>query len=160
MKKILKNKNILSYLIIFFVSIFLSIPLFSKYMNITIDDGIQHIYRLVGTNNSIIECFKNGNIFPVIISNFCNEFGYSWNIFYSPLTAYIPLIFKIFTNSYILSLKIYIWLSVFLSGIFMQKLVKNISKSDIASVISAIIYMSAPYHLTDIYTTILKSMNR
>lgn len=152
MKKILKNKNILSYLIIFFVSIFLSIPLFSKYMNITIDDGIQHIYRLVGTNNSIIECFKNGNIFPVIISNFCNEFGYSWNIFYSPLTAYIPLIFKIFTNSYILSLKIYIWLSVFLSGIFMQKLVKNISKSDIASVISAIIYMSAPYHLTDIYT--------
>lgn len=154
MKKILKNKNILSYLIIFFASIFLCIPLFSKYMDITTDDGIQHIYRLVGTYNSIVESFSKGNIFPVIMSNFCNEFGYSWNIFYSPLTAYIPLVFKVFTNSYILSLKIFIWITVLLSGIFMQKLVKSISKSNAASVISAIIYMSTPYHLTDIYTRV------
>lgn len=154
MKKILKNKNILSYLIIFFASIFLCIPLFSKYMDITTDDGIQHIYRLVGTYNSIVESLSKGNIFPVIMSNFCNEFGYSWNIFYSPLTAYIPLIFKVFTNSYILSLKIFIWITVLLSGIFMQKLVKSISKSNVASVISAIIYMSTPYHLTDIYTRV------
>lgn len=154
MKKILKNKNILSYLIIFFASIFLCIPLFSKYMDITTDDGIQHIYRLVGTYNSIVESFSKGNLFSVIMSNFCNEFGYSWNIFYSPLTAYIPLIFKVFTNSYILSLKIFIWITVLLSGIFMQKLVKSISKSNVASVISAIIYMSTPYHLTDIYTRV------
>ena len=154
MKKIIKKHDVTCYILIFLVSLFMCIPLFNNKMNITIDDGIQHIYRLVGTFDSIIECCKNGNIFPVIISNFCNEFGYSWNIFYSPLTAYVPLISKIFTNSYILSLKIYIWITVLLSGIFMYKLVKTICRNKIAAIFSAIIYMCTPYHLTDIYTRV------
>ena len=77
----LKNKKVLSYLIIFAVSIFLCIPLFSKYMDISRDDGIQHICRLIGNANVL----KQGKFFPVIISDFCNGFGYSWNLFYSPL---------------------------------------------------------------------------
>ena len=36
--------------------------------------GVQHIARLMGTFQSIEENQK----FPVIMSNFCNGFGYSW----------------------------------------------------------------------------------
>ena len=136
-----------SYFIILVVATFCCIPLFSKYMNIAIDDGIQHICRLIGTASSINE----GQLFPVIMSEFCNGFGYSWNLFYSPLTAYIPLIFSLFTNSYVICLKLFIFLTMLLSGIFMYKLVYRITNNHIASVLSAIIYITTPYHLTDLY---------
>lgn len=149
-EKLLKNNKILSYILIFFITLFVCIPLFSKYMNISADDGIQHICRIIGTNSSL----KEGNLFPVIMSDFCNGFGYSWNIFYSPLTAYLPLIFKLFTSSYVLALKLFMFSVMLFSGIFMYKLVYRICKSHKAGVISAIIYISAPYHLTDLYTRI------
>jgi hypothetical protein len=119
-------------------------------MDISRDDGIQHICRLIGTYNTL----KQGNIFPVIMSSFCNNFGYSWNLFYSPATAYIPLIFKLFTASFVMCLKLFMLLTIFLSGICMFKFVHKISKSYKAGVISAILYMSTPYHLTDLYNRI------
>ena len=154
MKKILKklkeNKNICSYIIIFFIALFICIPLFSNNMDIARDDGIQHICRLIGTMSSL----KEGQIFPVIMSKFCNGFGYSWNLFYSPLTAYLPLIFSCITSSFVVMLKIFMFFTMFLSGIFMFKFTYKISQSYKASVISAILYMSAPYHLTDLYNRI------
>ena len=86
---LLKNKKALSHICIILVSMFLCIPLFSKYMDISRDDGIQHICRLIGTYDTI----KEGHMFPVIISGFCNGFGYSWNIFYSP--CYFKAIYAI-----------------------------------------------------------------
>ena len=150
LNKILENKKIASYFGILFVSIFLCIPLFSKYMDIARDDGIQHICRLIGTWNTL----KQGQVFPVIMSDFCNGFGYSWNLFYSPITAYVPLIFKLFTSSFVITLKLFMFVTIFLSGITMFQLVYNISKSYKAGVISAILYMCTPYHLTDLYNRI------
>lgn len=147
---ILSNKKALSYLIILFVSIFICVPLFSKHMDIARDDGIQHICRLIGNFITI----KEGHLFPVIMSDFCNGFGYSWNIFYSPLTAFLPLVFKIFFVSFLTCLKLFMFFTMLLSGIFMYKLVYKISKSYKAGVISAIIYMACPYHLTDLYNRI------
>lgn len=147
---LLKNKKSLSYISIILVSIFLCIPLFSKYMDISRDDGIQHICRLIGTYDTI----KEGHIFPVIMSGFCNGFGYSWNIFYSPLTAYFPLIFRLFTSSYVVILKLFMLLTMMFSGVFMYQFVYKLSKSHKAGVITAILYMCAPYHLTDLYNRI------
>lgn len=147
---LLKNKKLINYAIIFIVALFTCIPLFSKNMNISNDDGIQHICRLIGTYSSL----KEGKLFPVIISGFCNGFGYSWNIFYSPLTAYIPLIFKMFTPSFVMCLKLFMFLTMFLSGLFMYKFVYKISNNYKASIFSAIIYVISPYHLTDMYTRI------
>lgn len=149
-RKLINNKKVLSYLIIFFVSIFLCIPLFSKYMDISRDDGIQHICRLIGTYDTL----KEGQIFPVIMSGFCNGFGYSWNIFYSPLTAYIPLIFKIITSSFVLCLKLFMFCTIFLSGVCMFQFTIKVFRNYKTGVIAAILYMSAPYHLTDLYNRI------
>lgn len=147
---LLKNKKALSYISIILVSVFLCIPLFSKYMDISRDDGIQHICRLIGTYNTI----KEGHMFPVIMSDFCNGFGYSWNLFYSPLTAYFPLIFRLFTSSYVITLKLFMLLTMTLSAIFMYQFVYKLSKSHKAGVISAVLYICAPYHLTDLYNRI------
>ena len=144
----MKNKKrLIDYTIILIFAIAISIPMLSQNFNIYVDDGIQHIARLMGTMQSIEE----GQVIPVIMSNFCNGFGYSWNLFYSPITAYIPLIFSIFTNSFELMLKIFIVLVGFLSGIAMYEFVNKISKNRWAGLLSAIIYMCAPYRLTDMY---------
>lgn len=141
------KKRIVDFIIILIFSLFISIPLISKNINVYADDGIQHIARLMGTYQTITE----GECPPVIMSNFCNGFGYSWNIFYSPLTAYIPLIFSIFTSSFELMLKLFMVLCSFLSGIAMYSFVKKVTNNRPAGLLASIIYIFAPYRLTDMY---------
>ncbi len=144
------KSKIRDYIVIFVISIIISVPLLSSKFDIYADDGIQHIARLMGTYQTITE----GEFPPVIMSNFCNEFGYSWNIFYSPLTAFVPLIFSLITNSFELILKLFMILVTFLSGIAMYEFVKKVTKNRYAGVLAAIIYILAPYRLTDMYMRI------
>lgn len=146
MKSKIKTK-LIDYIIILIFAIIVSIPMLNEDFNIYSDDGIQHIARLMGTTQSIEE----GQIIPVIMSNFCNGFGYSWNIFYSPLTAFLPLVFSIFTHSFELILKLFIILVAFLSGIAMYEFVNKISKNRYAELMAAMVYIFAPYRLTDTY---------
>ncbi len=145
----MKNK-IKDYIIIFVISVIISIPLLTSNFDIYADDGIQHIARLMGTYQTITE----GEFPPVIMSNFCNGFGYSWNIFYSPITAFVPLIFSLITNSFELMLKLFMILVTFLSGIAMYEFVKKVTKNKYAGMLAAIIYILAPYRLTDMYMRI------
>lgn len=68
-KNILKKENTINIIILLIVSIIISIPLLNNKFNITYDDGIQHIARLMGTFQSLVE----KQSFPVIMSNFCNR---------------------------------------------------------------------------------------
>lgn len=138
------------YIIIFVISIIISIPLLNNNFDIYIDDGIQHIARLMGTYQTIAE----GEFPSAIMSNFCNGFGYSWNLFYSPITAFVPLIFSLITNSFELMLKLFMILVTFLSGIAMYEFVKKVTKNRYAGVLAAITYILAPYRLTDMYMRI------
>lgn len=67
-KGLLKDEKYFVILIILIASIFVCIPLISKNVDMTYDDGIQHICRLMGTYQSLHE----GQI--KIMSNFCNGF--------------------------------------------------------------------------------------
>ncbi len=144
-KEILKNEKYYSIIIILIASIFICIPLISKNIDMTYDDGIQHIARIIGTYQSLQE----GE--TAIMSNFCNGFGYSWNLFYSPLTAFAPLIFKTFGASFTVCIKCFMFLVVFLSGYFMYLFTKKITKNSSIAIIASILYIFAPYRLTDMY---------
>ena len=146
-KKILQRENTKNILILFIVSIFICLPLLSNKLDIMYDDGIQHVSRLIGTYQSICE----GQNFPVIMSKLCNNFGYSWNLFYSPITAYLPLIFKLIGASFIGCLKLFMFLVVFLSGITMYFFVKEVTKNKKVALLAGIFYIFAPYRLTDMY---------
>lgn len=50
------------------------------------------------------------------------------NIFYSPLTAYVPLIFKIFNFTFTNCLKIFMFAVTLLSGITMYTFMMNVTK--------------------------------
>lgn len=141
------KEKYLNYILIIIASIIICIPLLSKNLNIYTDDGIQHICRLIGTYQTL----ESKQFLPMIMSNFCNNFGYSWNIFYSPLTAYTPLLFKVLGLTYIQSLKLFMFVVTLLSGIAMYKFMLKVTKNKNIAVLSAIIYVLAPYRITDMY---------
>ena len=148
MNKLLNRmKDNKEYLYILLISIIVCIPLMSKNINVYRDDGIQHVCRLIGTYQTI----RSGEILPMIMSSFCNNFGYSWNIFYSPLTAYVPLIFKIFNFTFTNCLKIFMYAVTLLSGIVMYKFMINVTRNKNVSLLSSILYVLAPYRITDMY---------
>ena len=142
------NKSLINIIIILAVALFLSIPLFYSKLNVYMDDGIQHIARAFGTSKSI----KDNWIAPNIISSFANGFGYSWNLFYGPLSTYGVILFALVVKNYIVAYKCFAGLCIFLSGLFMFKFVKTLTKIDNIGVLAAVLYMSFPYHLTDLYT--------
>lgn len=146
-KKILNKPNIKEILFLLISSIFICIPLLNSNLDIMFDDGIQHVSRLIGTYQAITE----GQTFPVIMSKFCNGFGYSWNLFYSPITAYLPLIFKLMGASFLGSMKLFMFFVVFISSITMYFFTKEVTKNNKIAVIAGILYIFAPYRLTDMY---------
>lgn len=154
--KEIQKHNLIVFIFIFISSLFISIPLIK--LNIQHDDGIQHVVRLIETMREI----KNGNIFASIMQNLCNGFGYSWNLFYSPLTAFLPLIFRVFGFSYGTCLKLFMFFISIFSGysmyFFMKKILQDREidekRKNLISILSASLYIMAPYRLTDMYMRI------
>lgn len=145
--KYCKEKEIINYILIIIASIIISIPLANKNLNIYRDDGIQHICRIIGTEQTLAD----KQFLPMIMSNLCNNFGYSWNIFYSPLTAYMSVVLRIFNFSYVNCLKLCMFVIVLLSGLTMYKLTLRITKNKKLATLASIIYILAPYRITDMY---------
>lgn len=134
------------YIFIIMIAIMICSPLLIKGLPIA-HDAIYPITRTIGTAISISE----GQTLPLVASNFANGFGYSWNIFYPPISTYAMLVLKFFTFNYTNALKMLVMLSVIISGIAMYILIKEITNSKKTALIGAIFYMAAPYRLTDIY---------
>ncbi len=143
----IKNSKIIPYVIIIIVAIIVTFPLFKM----TLSDYNEfriHINRV----SAIKQVIGEGLFPPTINSKYMNGFGYALNIFYGPITTYIPIIISLFTNSSILSIKIFTVLTVILSGITMYILIKRITNRKLPALIGSLIYMVAPYKLTNIYS--------
>ena len=145
MKKLL-SKNIIYYLIIIGVALIMCIPLFQEGIH-TGDDGEFHISRTIGT----IEQIMNGES-PFIVERFSRNFGFAWNLFYPPVSTVINVVFAFLTNNVVTAMKIFIFLTFVLSGITMYQLVRTISNNKFAAMLSAILYMCAPYRMLNAYT--------
>lgn len=113
-RKNIKMKNTLAkykyILIIFMVAFIASIPLFWKDIDVYYDDGIQHIARAYATYISII----NGENTEVL-SSLTNGFGYSWDLFYGPLSTIMILIGKLITTTFIGGYKFTLFIGLFFS---------------------------------------------
>lgn len=147
-EKIIKNRKLIDAFILIIAGFIVSIPLLKSNLNIYFDDGIQHIARAFGTLNSI---YENG-LYPNIISSFTNNFGYSWNLFYGPLSTYGLIIVKLIFGNYIIAYKIFVYIVLVLSSISMYKLALKLINSNNAALLASILYMTFPYHLTDLYS--------
>ena len=146
-KNIFKNENFRCVLVLIVIALIMCAPMLKNNLDVYADDGIQHIARAYGTYEAIKDGVFLGNIIP----NFSNGFGYSWNLFYGAFTTFGIILFKLITGSYIVAYKLFAFICMFLSGLFMYKLVSNISDNKNVGVLAGALYMMAPYHLTDLY---------
>ena len=144
MKEKLKNKKYI--VIILRAAIIISFPLLKSNIDIYFDDGIQHIGRAYAT---YLEIQNDDN--PKILSNLTNGFGYSWNLFYGPLSTTLILIAKLITGTFINSYKLVLFIGILFSGITMYKFVSQLTKNKTTGTIAGILYMTMPYHLNDMY---------
>lgn len=141
-----KIKNVRYGIIILVVAMFVSIPLCWKNFNCYNDDGIQHIARAFLTG----EAMKTGESFTVL-SSLENGFGYSWDLFYGPLSSFWIAVFGIVFNNVLIGYKMVLFLGILFSGIAMYYCAKKITDDKNVGVFASILYMVMPYHLTDMY---------
>lgn len=150
MKKLLhnikENRSVVDIMCLILVALILSIPMFHSNHDIYLDDGSQHLMRAYGTYQSIKE---NGS--SNVISNFVNGFGYSWNLFYGPLSSTLIIAMGVIFGSFNLGFKIVMLLLFFLAGLFMYQLIKEMTDNANTALLAGVIYITAPYFFTDIY---------
>ena len=147
MKEFINNhRRTVNFILILIVGLYLCIPLFNKDLNVYTDDGIQHIARAYGTKEAIKTTFL-GNVIP----SFSNGYGYSWNLFYGPLSTFGIMIIGILVKNYVVAYKIFAFIILVGSGLAMHKFLYTYSKNADTAVLGAIIYMAFPYHMTDLY---------
>ena len=133
--------------VIILVGIITMLPMFlSSYKSS--HDTKFHLANIV----SLTEQIENNFFFPSkIVSNIGNDFGYGTALFYSPLAHYPTAYLNVIINNPTISLKIVHFLGLILSGVTMYLLAKTVSKNRFLGLLSAIIYMLFPYHLSNIY---------
>lgn len=145
-QKAIHSKSI-GYVIIFIVSSIIIAPIFS--MDLTQNNEAKlHMARIL----SIDSIIKDGIFPPIIDYSHMNGFGYALNLFYGPLTTYIPIILLNILGTSGLALKVFTFFTVLLSGITMYRFIFAVTKRKSMATIGAIIYMSAPYKLSNIYS--------
>ena len=141
-----KKKKWICYGIILVVAILMCYPLFGdSFFNS--HDGDFHMARSFGT----LEQIKNGNsIF--VIARYSHNLGFAWNLFYPPVSTFISAFFELLSGDVAIGMKCFIFLTYFLSGLSMFKLVNDIYKDKKAAIIASVIYMTAPYRTLNTYT--------
>ena len=144
-KQIKENKWI-HYILIIVIGIILSISLSNIQIRDT-HDGSLHMLRLLGT----VDTLEIGQFPPLMNQNYCNGVGYSMNLFYPPLVTYLPLLIKIFTASYMTTLKIFGGICIIASGFTMYQYIYKVTNKRAIALFASIFYMIAPYKLANVY---------
>jgi hypothetical protein len=110
------------------------------------DDVTYHFANIYDTYDAL----KNGHSI-YISSNLIGGLGYGKGLFYSPLghfnVAFIGLIYSVFNISLLSALKTTVFLSIYISGIFMYHFMKRFSKNIYLQLAIAFIFIISPYRL-------------
>lgn len=141
-----KNKYI-DYIIVIIVGLIMCIPLNKLQIIFSTHDGLIHLIRIKGTTSAL----AIGEFPPFIAPNYYMSAGYAMNIFYQPITAYIPAVFNLITRDLFIATKIFTAICILASGITMYHFTYQVTKKRSISIISASLYLIAPYRLGNIY---------
>lgn len=145
----MKKENLKRYipiLILFFVTLLVGFPLLRKEL-LDGDDAVFHLFRMFTTKNAKAD----GQFIPMVNPNMLEGFGYATNMFYGVLTTYIVRFLSLFIQPIGLCINLLILSILFLSGILMYYFIKEITEESKPALSGAIVYMTAPYFLFDIY---------
>ena len=144
------KKNYQNILIIFVCTVIIMLPLFLNSYKSNHDTRF-HVANILSLKEAIIENGIDSKILP----NIAHNFGYGTRLFYPPLShtvvAVTSIIFDKINLDFFFSLKSVHFIVMFLSGVILYLLSLRLSKDKKIALVSSIIYMALPYHLSDIY---------
>ena len=146
MKETIKE-NYKQYILLFLISLVLCASLFASGFFYA-HDVEPHVARVTGT----VSALKDGQLIPLVAPNFGNGFGFSWNLFYGPLFSYLSVIFGLITANIFTGMKIVTFLTIFVSAITMYNFILYATKSKNLALLVGIIYICAPYRLSEVFT--------
>lgn len=110
-------------------------------------DGVIHLFRTTGVYTNMM----NFDFFNTIYYNMINGFGYGWGIFYPPISAVVPGFFMFIGFSLFTAQKLFIIIISILAGLFSYKLFNELYKHKFCAMITAIIYVLAPFKMSQIF---------
>ena len=146
MKKLLKKIDI-NIIIIIAISFIILIPMFVTEYKLGHDSRI-HVTNVSETTDLLRQDIFMSN---KIYAKTGRSLGYGTMIFYPPIPYTSTAIFNLPINSATTSMKWMHFIVLSLSGITMYYLSKRLSKNKKVALMSAIIYILFPYHLSEIY---------
>lgn len=137
-------------LFIFLLSAVLCAPLYTSGF-FEGHDYWAHAMRLTSTLDGI----SDGQL-PPQIGTRPEAYGYSWNLFYGPLSNYIVVFFRALTFwlpgfGTAAAYKLFIFSTFFFSGLFMFRLVREALKNENTALLAACLYLLAPYRIVDAF---------
>ena len=133
--------------VILLVAIITMLPMFTSTYKSSHDTKF-HLANI----DALTEQIKDNFFFPSkIVGEIGNNFGYGTELFYPPLGHYSAAYINTVVGNSVISLEIVHFLSLIFSGITMYYLAKTLSKNRFIGLLSAVIYMLFPYHLSNIY---------
>lgn len=142
-----KKSSFLYVVCIFVVALITMLPMFTKPYYSSHDTKF-HIKNI----EMLTEQIKENPLSPrKILRDIGNDFGYATDVFYAPLAHTSSAYLNTVVNNPTITLKIVHFVVLFLSGITMYFCSRRLSKSNEIGLLSAIVYMLFPYHLSDIY---------
>lgn len=140
------KRKINLFILLLFISILPIISIF-RLGDYESGDFNIHIYRIM----SFYESLKEGIIMPSWAGELNATYGNPLFIFNYSLPYYGVSFFHFIGFSFISSMKIYLGLSLYFSGIFMYIFIKKLTNSELAAFTSSIFYLFNPYHLIDVH---------
>lgn len=103
----------------------------------------------------LYDSWKNGHFFSHLNYEVCHSIGMGVRLMYASfshfITVVIAYLFSPFGISLTSSMKLVIFLSILLSGIFTYHFVNHITDNCFVSLVAAAIYVLFPYRYTDVY---------
>lgn len=106
-----------------------------------------HLYRSIAFFDSL----THGNLLPSWAGQLNQTYGYPLFIFNYPLPYYLISLLHLLGAGYIGSMKLFLALNIFGSGIIMYQVMRRHYNNDLAGFTAAVFYLFVPYHLIDIH---------
>ena len=141
------KKNFPIFFIIFLASIIIMIPTMQKeYFK-----GHDTFFHVANINALKDQISLTNPLAKEPLKEIARNFGYGTRLFYPPIPHLIAAYFtKIFSNVKI-GMRLTQWLTFFLSGLTFWLLAKKLFKNKKIALLGSILYMTAPYHLTEVF---------
>jgi hypothetical protein len=134
-----------SLLIIIFVSTLLTLPVLLRGLP-NGDDAAMHYRRA----NDFIEALREGQIYPRWLPNSNYRQGNPVMLYYPPLPYYVAAAFNLIVRNAMVAICLGCWFALTVSGLAMYRFGRTLLPPAF-SLLAALIYILAPYHLFDLY---------